>query len=128
MVLYHFSFRTAVSALAFAPTGTHFAVGIGRKIEVWRTPASPDAGDDGELEFAPFVKHREYAGHYDTVQSIEWSGDSRFFLSASKDLSARIWSMDPEEGFVPTTLSGHRTGVVAAWFSKDQESVGTSSF
>lgn len=31
--------------------------------------------------------------------------------------------MDPEEGFEPTTLAGHRDGVINAWFSHDQESV-----
>ena len=64
-----------------------------------------------------------YAGHYDTVQSVEWSSDSRFFLSAAKDLTARIWSLDPEEDFVPTTLAGHREGVLGAWFSSSQEEV-----
>lgn len=62
-------------------------------------------------------------GHFDVVQNIHWSSDSRFFLSASKDLTARIWSLDPEEGFEPTTLAGHREGVLNAWFTEDQESV-----
>lgn len=35
--------------------------------------------------------------------------------------------MDPEQNFVPTTLSGHRQGVVAAWFSQDQETIWTIS-
>jgi periodic tryptophan protein 2 len=96
-------------------------------IEVWHTPSTPDTNTEGELEFAPFVRHRVYAGHYDTVQSIEWSSDSRFFLSAAKDLTARIWSLDPEEGFIPTTLAGHREGVMGAWFSKDQETIYTVS-
>jgi len=79
------------------------------------------------LEFAPFVKHREYVAHHDTVQSIEWSSDSRFFLSASKDLTARVWSLDPEEGFTATTLGGHRQAVYGAWFSADQETIWTVS-
>ncbi len=112
-----------MTALAFAPSGLHFAAGVGRQVEVWHTPATPDAGDDGELEFAPFVRHRVYTGHFDTVESIEWSSDSRFFLSASKDLTARIWSLDPVEGFVPTTLAGHRQTVLHAWFTQDQEKV-----
>lgn len=112
-----------MTALAFSPSGRHFAVGTGRHVEVWRTPSTPDSGADGELEFAPFVRHRVHAGHHDMVQSVEWSGDSRFFLSAAKDLTARIWSLDSEEGFVPTTLAGHRERVLGAWFSSDQESV-----
>ncbi|GIZ47464.1 hypothetical protein CKM354_001055400 [Cercospora kikuchii] len=125
IVLYHFSLKSAVSALTFSPSGDHFAVGLGRKIEVWKTPST--TGEDGGLEFAPFVRYRQYAGHHDTVQSIQWSSDGRFFLSASKDLTARIWSLDPEEGFMPTVLAGHRTAVHAAWFSKDQETIWTVS-
>ena len=127
IALHHFSFKSPVSALAFSPSGQHFAVGVGRHVEVWHTPSTPDTNTEGELEFAPFVRHRVYAGHYDTVQSLEWSSDSRFFLSAAKDLTARIWSLDPIEGFVPTTLAGHREGVMGAWFSKDQETIYTVS-
>lgn len=123
LALHHFSFKGPPSALVFSPSGRHFAVGLGRFVEVWQTPTAPDSTEEGELEFAPFVRHRVYAGHYDTVQNLEWSGDSRFFLSTSKDLTARIWSLNPVEGFVPTTLAGHRTAVIGGWFSKDQESV-----
>jgi periodic tryptophan protein 2 len=42
-------------------------------------------------------------------------------------LTARIWSLDPEDGFVPTTLGGHREGVLGAYFSKDQETIYTIS-
>ncbi len=122
MVLHHFSFRSAVHALVFSPTGRHFAAAVGRNVEVWLAPPSPESTDS--VEFAPFVLYRSYGGHFDLVQAIEWSGDSRFFLTASKDLTARIWSLDPEDGFVPTTLAGHRQAVLGAWFSKDQESVG----
>lgn len=124
LALYHFSFKKPVSALAFSPSGRHFAVGIGRTIEVWHTPSTPDVQTEDGLEFAPFVRHHSHTGHHDVVQRIEWSSDSRFFLSASKDLTARIWSLNAEEGFVPTTLTGHREGVLGAWFSSDQESVG----
>ncbi|KAI9744190.1 MAG: hypothetical protein M1818_002342 [Claussenomyces sp. TS43310] len=127
IVLHHFSFKATVSALAFSPSGRHFAVGVGRHVEVWHTPSTPDANAEGELDFAPFVRHRVYTGHYDSVQSIEWSSDSRFFLSAAKDLTARIWSLDPEDGFMPTTLAGHKEGLCGAWFSKDQETIYTVS-
>ncbi|KAI9707711.1 MAG: hypothetical protein M1836_000673 [Candelina mexicana] len=127
LALHHFSFRAPVSALAFSPSGRHFVVGLGRHIEVWHTPSTPESNNHGELEFAPFVRHRVYTGHHDAIQSLEWSSDSRFFLSAAKDLTARIWSLNPEEGFVPTTLAGHREGVRGAWFSKDQEKIYTVS-
>lgn len=38
-----------------------------------------------------------------------------------------MWSLNPEEGFVPTVLSGHRQAVAGAYFSKDQETIYTIS-
>jgi periodic tryptophan protein 2 len=124
IVLYHFTFRSPLTALDFSPSGTHFAAAFDRQIEVWHTPDTPDTSVQGGLEFAPFVKHRTYTGHYDEVTSLQWAGDSRFFLSTSKDLTSRVWSLNPESEFVPTVLAGHRQSVVGAWFSKDQEAVG----
>ena len=92
-------------------------------MEIWQTPTSPGTKIEGQLELAPFIRYRSLAGHHDEVQSVEWSSDSRFFLTTSQDLTARIWHVNPEQGFVPTVLAGHRDGVIAAWFTSDQESV-----
>lgn len=127
VVLYHFSFKSGVKALSFSPNGRYFAVAVGRFVEVWHTPSSPDSTAEGELEFAPFVRHHRHAGHHDTVGGISWSSDSRFFITSSKDLTARVWSIEPEQGFEPTTLSGHRQEVKGAWFSSDQEQIYTVS-
>ena len=127
IVLHHLSFKHKVGAISFSPSGRHFAIGVGRFVEVWHTPSTPDVNAEGGLEFAPFVRHHRHAGHSDTVQSIKWSRDSRFFITASKDLTARIWSLNPEAGFEPTLLAGHKQGVRAAWFSQDQESIYTIS-
>ncbi|KAL2889526.1 Periodic tryptophan protein 2 [Ceratocystis lukuohia] len=121
--IYQFSLRSPVTALAFSPCGRYFAAGLRRRIEVWHVPSTPDANVDGQVEFAPFVRHHSHSQHFDEVCHIEWSSDSRFFLSASKDLTARIWSLNAEEGFVPTVLSGHKQAVVGAWFSNDQETI-----
>ncbi|GIC90070.1 snoRNA-binding rRNA-processing protein PWP2 [Aspergillus udagawae] len=127
IVIHHFSFKGRVTALKFSATGRHFAVGVGRRLQIWHTPSTPGTDNNGEIEFAPFVLHRDLAAHFDVIQNIEWSRDSRFLLTASKDLTARIWSLDPEEGFEPTTLAGHRQGVKAAYFTADQESIYTIS-
>lgn len=99
VVLYHFSFKGVIAALTFSPCGHYFAAGHGRLVEAWHTPSTPESTSEQGLEFAPFVRHHVHAGHHDTVQNIEWSGDSRFFLTASKDLTARIWSLNPKKTF-----------------------------
>lgn len=126
IVLHHFSLKGIISALSFSPCGRYFAVGHERLVEVWHTPTTPETTSEQGLEFAPFVRHHVHAGHHDAVHSVEWSGDSRFFLTASKDLTARIWSIQPEEGFIPTTLAGHRGSLLGAWFTSDQEAVSGS--
>ncbi|PCH06693.1 Small-subunit processome, Utp12 [Penicillium occitanis (nom. inval.)] len=127
IVIYHISFKGPADALKFSPSGQHFAVGIGRRLQLWQTPSVPGTDAGGDLEYAPFVLHRELTGHFDTIQNIEWSSDSRFILTSSKDLTARIWSLDPQDGFEPTTLAGHRQGVKAAFFTADQEAIYTVS-
>ena len=122
-MLFHFSFKSPITALKFSSSGRHFAVGVGRRLQIWHAPSVPGTERSGELEFAPFILHLDLAGHFDTIQNIEWSSDSRFLLTASKDLTARVWSLDREDGFEPTTLAGHRHGVKAAYFTANQESV-----
>jgi periodic tryptophan protein 2 len=126
-VLFHFSFKSPITALKFSSSGRHFAVGLGRRLQIWHAPSVPGTERGGELEFAPFVLHLDLAGHFDAIQNIEWSSDSRFLLTASKDLTVRVWSLDREDGFEPTTLAGHRHAVKAAYFTADQESIYTIS-
>ncbi|KAG9302928.1 hypothetical protein G9A89_022345 [Geosiphon pyriformis] len=112
IVLSEFNFKSTVTDLQFSPNGKFFAVTHGRQIQVWRSPGF-------NREFAPFVLHRKYTGHYDDVISITWAPDSNYFLTTSKDMTAKIYSLNPMEGFVPITLSGHRDTVVGGYFSKN---------
>ncbi len=47
-----------------------FVVTHGKLVQVWKTPSLT-------VEFAPFVLHRTYAGHYDDAIALDWSPDSR---------------------------------------------------
>ncbi|KAL8804196.1 MAG: hypothetical protein Q9182_002738 [Xanthomendoza sp. 2 TL-2023] len=125
IALYYFSFKAPVSAIAFSPSSKYLAVGVGRSVEVWHAPSIPSSASDQGLEFAPFVRYRVLGGHHDVVQALDWSSDSRFFLSSAKDLTARIWSLESSEDFTPTTLGGHKEAVVGAWFSAHQELIYT---
>ncbi|KAG0678652.1 U3 snoRNP protein [Pichia californica] len=121
-VLHHFNFKNKVRSIEFSPDGTHFAVAAGRFVEVWKTP---DMAED--RQFAPFVRYRVYAGHYNDVTAVTWSNDSRFILSASKDMTARIFSLESKDKSVKMSLAGHRDYVVKAFFDSTQEIIYTVS-
>ncbi|CAG8653350.1 7311_t:CDS:2, partial [Ambispora leptoticha] len=112
VVLSEFNFKSKVNDLQFSPDGKFFAVTHGKQVHVWRSPGF-------NREFAPFVLHRKYTGHYDDVTSITWSPDGQYFLTTSKDMTVKIFSLNHIEGFIPITLSGHRDTVIGAYYSKD---------
>lgn len=133
-VLHHFNFQKPVKALKFSPDGkyviivstlevyTHLvnryiAVSHDTHVQVWRTP------NHLIREFAPFNLHRTYTGHHDEVLSIEWSPDSKCFITTSRDMTARLFTLDPVEGFRPKTFAGHKDAVLNAFFSADSKTV-----
>lgn len=122
-VLHHFNFKEPVHDLKFSPDGKLFALAVGRFLQIWRTPETTE-----DRQFAPFVRYRIHAGHFSEITSLTWSKDSRFIISASKDLTSRIWSVNAEEkNLASTTFAGHRDNVIGAYFSDDQEKIYTIS-
>lgn len=79
-------------------------------VQVWRAPGL-------RREFSPFVLHRTYTGHTGDVTCVDWSPNSKYLVTGSKDLHARIYSLDPVDGFVPVTLMGHRDALVGVSFA-----------
>lgn len=122
VVLHHFNFKGVVHDLQFSTDGHYFAAGVDRFVQIWKTPEYSE-----ERQFAPFVRHRNYAGHYDDVVSVTWSNDSRFLISTSKDMTARIFSVHSEDKAAAMTLTGHRDYVVRAFFDLTQELIYTLS-
>lgn len=98
------------------------AVTHGAYIQVWRTP------NHLLREFAPFALHRTYTGHHDDVLSIQWAPDSSCFITTSRDMTARLFTLQPLEGFRPKTFAGHRDAVISAYFSADGETVSLIMF
>ena len=47
----------------------------------------------------------------------------RCFITTSKDMTARLYTLNPLEGFRPKTFAGHKNAVIGAYFSLDSKSV-----
>ncbi|KAI0056211.1 WD40 repeat-like protein [Artomyces pyxidatus] len=121
VVLHHFNFHKPVKMVNFSPDGAFIAVTHDAHVQVWRTP------NHLVREFAPFSLHRTYTGHHDEVLSIEWSPDSKCFITTSKDMTARLFTLDPVEGFRPKTFAGHKDAILNAYFSADSKTIYTIS-
>lgn len=122
-VLHHFNFKERCYSVKFSPDGKMFALATGRFLQIWKTPNATQ-----DRQFAPFVRHRIQAGHFQDIVSLTWSRDSRFVLTTSKDLTARIWSVQSEDkDLASMTFAGHRDYVMGAFFSGDQETIYTVS-
>ncbi|KAJ7512782.1 WD40-repeat-containing domain protein [Mycena galericulata] len=121
VILHHFNFHKPVKDIKFSPDGKYIAVTHGTQIQVWCTP------NHLAREFAPFNLHRTYTGHHDEVLSIQWSHDSTCFITTSRDMTARLFTLNPVEGFRPKTFAGHKDAVLGAYFSSDSTSIYTVS-
>lgn len=115
-VLHHMNFKEKVNAVKFSPDGKLIGVCAGKTVQLWKTPDSAD-----ERQFASFVRHRVYTGHYAAITGIEWSKDSRFFLTSSEDMTCHIYSAHSEDAAATNTLTGHKDAVIGAYFSDNQE-------
>lgn len=118
-LLHHFSFKGAVRAAKFSPDGKYVACAVGRLLQVWKAPGL-------EKSVAPMELHRTYGQCHSDITAVDWSDDSLWLVAGGKDLSCRVFSMHPVEGYRPPTLAGHREPVVAVHFTspKLRESAG----
>lgn len=68
------------------------------------------------------VLYKKYANlHSEDVIGAVWTHDSRFFVTWSTDLTMKMLSLHKIEGFLPFTFGGHKKGIVAAFFSEDND-------
>lgn len=116
IVLYRFAFEKPVTDIQFSPDDKLIAVAMERKLQLWWTPSE-------KRHFAPFELYLEIGRHYDTINSVRWSHDGEYLVTASADMNVRIFSVGNKEGFIPVTLSGHRSSLIGAYFTEDDHSI-----
>lgn len=120
VILHHFNFKERIGEICFSPDGALLAISLGSKMRIWRAPSGESR------EFAPLVLHKTIGGHTDDIVTMDWSKDSRFIVTASLDMTARIFDLrkqDLNEDFVPLELVAHRHPLVAAYFDAEDQKV-----
>eukprot|EP00039_Didymoeca_costata_P029411 m.24578 g.24578 ORF g.24578 m.24578 type:complete len:904 (-) comp7619_c0_seq2:59-2770(-) len=122
VLLYRFNFKAPVKDIKFSPCGLYFAVTHKRQVHVYRTPEVSET-----KEFAPFLLHRKYVGHFQDVTCLDWSHDSKYFVTGSKDATARIYTLDPLPGYTPVSLTAHKDKLVGVFFAHNSMDIYTTS-
>ena len=110
VVVHHLNLKHQVASMRFSPDGQWVAFALGRLTQVWGTPAL-------ERSFVPFALHDTFGGHGDDVTTLEWSPDSLFIASGSKDTSVRVHPLRRVSGLPPYGLTGHRSAVRGVFFA-----------
>ncbi|WOL14635.1 periodic tryptophan protein [Canna indica] len=115
-VLHRMNFKRPVTALRFSPDGALIAVGLGKLLQIWRSPGF-------RKEFFPFQLERTYPDCAGAVTALDWSPDSKYLLAGSKDLTVRLFSLQGSKGQnKPFLFLGHRDAIVGAFFSMEKKS------
>lgn len=117
VVLSHFNFRSAVTAIAFSPDSKFFCIANDSRIRIFETPSL-------KKTFAPLSLYKKYNKmHTGAVISLSWSEDSRFVVSTSEDMTIKLFSLHKLDGFIPITFSGNKHPIVNAFFSQGMERI-----
>lgn len=127
IVLHHFNLSpdadggaASVSCVSFSPDTRYLVICVGLRIRVWRAPGALDV----PVSFAPLTLERTFTGHTDEIVSCDWSADGRYLLTASADMTARIYDLRKEElnpTFRPLELRAHRHPLLGAHFLPGDE-------
>ncbi|TDV56240.1 helix-turn-helix domain-containing protein [Actinophytocola oryzae] len=108
----------AVSALAFAPQGTHLvATGLDGVVRVW------DITDPHHT-----VRTAVLTGHTNAVDSVVFSAGGTLMATGSADRTVRLWhTSDPAHPRPAATLTGHTGAVDRLGISPDGRMLATPS-
>ena len=116
-VISHFNFRSKINGMKISPNNKFLAVSINKGIQIFEMP-------NLIKEYEPFVLYRKYTSfHNDKITSINWSSDSRFILTGSKDTNVRILNVFKIKGYYPFTFTGHKKKIITALFSHDMNRI-----
>lgn len=62
--------------------------------------------------------HRTYGQCHADIASLAWSPCSTFLAVGAKDITARIFTLEPLPGYEPPSLAGHKDAIVGVFFTQ----------
>jgi len=103
--------------MKISPNGKFVAVAVQKSLRIYEMPSL-------SKEYEPLVLYKNYTRwQNDTIISINWSGDSRFILTGSKDTTVRLLNLFKLPNYIPFMFTGHKRRIVNAFFSEDNSRI-----
>lgn len=99
--------------MTFSPNGIYLAIGVCSYIQLWILSTITS-------KFNSLNLTKTFGGHHSDIQNLQWSSDSQFLLSSSKDLTSRLYNLKPMIDWIPISLKGHRDYVIGAYFGQQK--------
>ena len=97
--------------------GKFIAVGCEKSLRIFELPIL-------KKEFEPLLIYKHFTHfHNDTISNLNWSNDSKFIITASKDTTFRLCNLMKIKNYTPFLFTGHKRKVVNAVFSEDNERI-----
>lgn len=116
VILARMSLKKRVTAAAVSPNQKYVSFAYGTEISTWEMPSR-----ESQWRFAKIWEQR---AHADRCTSLVWSKDSNYILTASRDVTVKIWAVSPPTTeWHPLAFVDHRTPVIYACFSEDNRQI-----
>uniref|UniRef100_A0A915KP00 Uncharacterized protein n=1 Tax=Romanomermis culicivorax TaxID=13658 RepID=A0A915KP00_ROMCU len=109
-VIHRHSFFKIVKICKFSPDSQFFVVCRDSDALLFKAPG-PQTG-----HYNPFFLDRTYALAHDSIITLDWSHDSKFFVCGSLDSGVRVCATKRYKNIYVYNLSGHSSAIVGCFF------------
>ena len=113
IIIGHFNFHCRVNKIKISNDNNFLVVSIKNNIKIFQLPLL-------KKQIEPLILIKNYNNfHEDVITSLNWSNDSKFILSGSKDNSVRLLNVFKIKNYVPFKFIGHKKKIIKCFFSED---------
>lgn len=106
-----YNIRDKLSSLKFSPDGHFLVAAFENSVKIYNSP-----GVQKSIEPLKLVK--KYINiHPDPIVYTDFSPDSRFIITSSKDLTCQILNIHKIDNYVPFTFTGHKSYPIKCFFN-----------
>ncbi|KRX01618.1 WD40-repeat-containing domain [Pseudocohnilembus persalinus] len=115
LVISHFNFKGKVKDGKFSPDGKFLAICQGVSFRIYEAPSI-------YRQFESLILYKKFGNsHSNDIVTLQWSPDSRFLITAGKDLTVQLHNVFKLQDYNVITFSANKEVVKKCFFSSDMK-------